>query len=269
MAVKKSTAKSPEKRGSKTKAADRHDVQGISSFHRFLLLFCLFFCVLLIGAAVFFASRIKMENPRLKLYRTEVRCAGEYWRSRGRELRERAGVREGQNMFSVNVGRVREKVLEIKSIEDAKVQLVLPDMILFELKERVPRAAIGRELFVDEKGVMFPKRESSASGQNLPEISGVFSDQRNLLCALDLIMTVDRHYRDVFFIRKVNIVNRNLFEVDITYNNDRTFFVKFPGDRSFSDLINTLNNAIRDAYLHDSFPRGFDLRNDGLILLVR
>lgn len=84
---------------------------------------------------------------------------------------EYAGVREGMSLFDVNPGEVREKLLAVSSVADARVGRRFPDTVVIDLTERVAVAKLGgTPLAVDGTGhVLGPNQVRSG----LPTLSGV------------------------------------------------------------------------------------------------
>lgn len=84
---------------------------------------------------------------------------------------EYAGVREGMSLFEVNPGAVREKLLGVSSVADARVGRRFPDTVVIDLTERVAVAKLGgTPLAVDGTGhVLGPNQVRSG----LPTLAGV------------------------------------------------------------------------------------------------
>lgn len=79
-------------------------------------------------------------------------------------IRDYTGLREGINLFAVNLGRVRDDYLRKQPISKSIViQRQLPDTIIVNVVERVPLARLGRggAMGVDRDGYVFPLRSST------------------------------------------------------------------------------------------------------------
>jgi cell division protein FtsQ len=89
-----------------------------------------------------------------------------------------AKITDGVNIFSVNLTKVRKRLLGQPWIEDAQVSRELPSGIHIGIKEQVPLAILdlGRKFIINTQGEIF--KEMDASDQcSLPIISGLeFSD---------------------------------------------------------------------------------------------
>jgi cell division protein FtsQ len=89
-----------------------------------------------------------------------------------------AKITDGVNIFSVNLTKVRKRLLGQPWIEDAQVSRELPSGIHIGIKEQAPLAILdlGRKFIINTQGEIF--KEMDASDQcSLPTISGLeFSD---------------------------------------------------------------------------------------------
>ena len=272
MSISKNSGKKESTRKS-SRSENASDGKGSSFLHKLFIGMCIVFAVVLLAGIVFLLWQIPnglmFQNPRLRFYRMEVRSNGRYWQENKNKLREICGIREGDSVFAINVGDVRQQLLELNGIEEASVQLSLPDMLIVDLTERTPRAMIDEDTFIDEKGICFKREESSFAKQTFPYIAGDFkkaddmSGDRGVCNALELIAVANRDCRDVA-IKKVTIANKNLLIVDLDVRsgaNERALRVKFPTDREFPPLFNKLNNLL----FENNFPEvagELDLRYD-------
>ena len=91
---------------------------------------------------------------------------------------QKAKIADGVNIFSVNLTKVRKRLLGQPWIEDAQVSRELPSGIHIGIKEQEPLAILdlGRKFIINTQGEIF--KEMNASDQcHLPIISGLeFSD---------------------------------------------------------------------------------------------
>jgi len=87
-------------------------------------------------------------------------------------VREYTQVREGMNLFQVDIGRIRSDFLRrAPSVKSMEISRILPDTLNMEITERMPLARLGWRgpLVVDRKGVVFVVKGRSS---HLPVISG-------------------------------------------------------------------------------------------------
>lgn len=238
----------------------------VSGRHRKALLILAFLVLLIVlSAAVWLLllipGQLTVGNPRFNLKNVYVPGVG-YWHNRGDELLSRLKIKKGTNLFDLNAGEIRKKLLELPNVENAEVQLVLPDMIVFNINERVPRAAIDRIAVIDEHGVIFKRSESlAADHRKLPQIVMRSGGRKSLQQeAVALIMTANRECKDIE-IDRIILDNPSFMTVELTYRNDRQWVVKFPfTPDEFGSLFNKLQNAILHCALNRENPIGFDLR---------
>jgi cell division septal protein FtsQ len=184
-----------------------------------------------------------------------------YWRGRNLELMQKLNIPLAANVFTLDIGKIREKCLELGNVEEASVQLVLPDMLVFEFKERVPRAVIDGDMFIDEKGVKFKKEESTEATYVLPEIVGDSSNQFVVSKAVELILVATRECRDIT-VKRVDISNPNELRVILVSDllgRERDLEVLFPVNRNFSELFNELQNVIFFVHQQSDFDGHINL----------
>jgi cell division protein FtsQ len=135
-----------------------------------------------VGAALLFVSLLFVFS-----YDLLTQC--DYFRAKGlsvtgthrltqKQVLQQAKITDGVNIFSVNLTKVRKRLLVQPWIEDAEVSRELPSTIHIKIKEQDPLAILdlGRKFIINTQGEIF--KEKDASDQcNLPVISGLeFSD---------------------------------------------------------------------------------------------
>jgi cell division protein FtsQ len=94
------------------------------------------------------------------------------------QVLQQANITTGVNIFSVNLSKVRKRLLAHSWIEDAEVRRELPSGINIRVKEQEPLAVLdlGRKFIINTHGEIF-KEMDKADHCNLPMISGLeFSD---------------------------------------------------------------------------------------------
>ncbi len=111
------------------------------------------------------------SNDRFLIRDIDVRGAG---RLPPAFLREQVGVKPGENLFAVDLERIRLNLESTPMIREAVVRRDLPDRLVVQVKERLPLARIaegagGRPMTVDRDGRVL----GLARQQNLPLITGL------------------------------------------------------------------------------------------------
>jgi cell division septal protein FtsQ len=79
-------------------------------------------------------------------------------------IRDYTGLREGTNLFAVNLGRVHADFLQKTPLaKSIVIQRQLPDTVIVNVVERVPLARLGRwgSMGVDREGYVFPLRSGT------------------------------------------------------------------------------------------------------------
>ena len=139
-----------------------------------------------ICAAIYFgaregARRLFFENPDYQLRSIEVETDGTLQRE---HIMEVAQLREGENIFAVNLGRVRDRLQQLPQVDDAQVVRKLPGEIDIKISERKPTAWITSEkelndpfvsdaaFLVDARGVLMKEKRLLPEYLGLPLIAG-------------------------------------------------------------------------------------------------
>jgi len=94
------------------------------------------------------------------------------------QVLQQANITNSVNIFSVNLSKVRKRLLAHSWIEDAEVRRELPSGINIRIKEQEPLAVLdlGRKFIINTQGEIF-KEMNKADHCTLPMISGLeFSD---------------------------------------------------------------------------------------------
>lgn len=264
MAIRKTAESAKNNKPAAKKTNETEKGRGKGFFLPLIIILLIVFCALIIYLVCMIPNKLMYKNPRFKLQKVEVTSPG-FWHGKGDMLLSKLGndVKIGTNIFLLNVGDIRKKLLDkVSNIEDAEVQIVLPDMLVFDIRERIPRAEFGGNIVVDEYGKLFKRSESSAANRTLPRLIKKNPDPKLQREAIRLIMTATRECQNIV-IESVKIENPRYFEVRLltmNYNN-RSWKVIFPIEsESYSILFNKLQSAILHTYLKRDNPIGFDLR---------
>ena len=189
-----------------------------------------FFLILLfiaaVGFAFFGAKRLLFtDNPRFKLRKLRVDGAG-YWKEHQEEFAAKIGLTMGTNLFALDTGELRKKVKNIPNVDSCSVMRSLPDTLIFQITERVPRAFLNdsrSQWVVDGKGIVMNRKQSMAD-RNLPiianvDVRGVKDGQKleSIRPAVDLIMMTVHSFPD-FKIRWVSLKNPDKMKILLHYH---------------------------------------------------
>src|SRR5437762_5151808 len=139
---------------------------------------------LYVGARVA-AKRFFIDNPDYKLNNIEVQTDGTLQRD---QILNVAGLREGENIFRVNLARVHERLQELPQVDEVEVVRKLPAEIDIRIVERKPIGWITSEkqiadpfasdaaFLVDTRGVLMKEKKLLPESLGLPLILGCVSE---------------------------------------------------------------------------------------------
>lgn len=131
------------------------------------------------------ARRFFFENPDYQLKTVNVQTDGTLQRD---HILQVAGLREGENVFQVNLGDVHDRLQELPQVDEVQVVRKLPAEIDIKIVERKPIAWISREreisdpfasdaaFLIDARGVLMKEKKLLPEYLGLPLISGCNSE---------------------------------------------------------------------------------------------
>lgn len=164
------------------------------------------FIVGCIVTAWWLKHRMLEQNRHFLLRRVTVESSG-FWgknnENRNALIRKLDLNLNKDNLFDLDMKKLRSQLRSIPNISDAQICTVLPDTVAISIEERIPRAFLGRpnaELVSDANGMVMTARQCFGVHPKLPVIlippdcrvyPGVM--QPALREALALIMAVQRY----------------------------------------------------------------------------
>ncbi len=100
------------------------------------------------------------------------------------EILRASGIGTGQNIFTINLSKARQSLLNVSQIEAAEITRTLPDNITINISERKPAAWLARSgaedpsasegsFLVDRRGVLIAGKHHRPQDLHLPVIYGV------------------------------------------------------------------------------------------------
>ena len=131
------------------------------------------------------ARRLFFENPDYQLKTIEVQADGTLQRD---HILSVADLHEGENIFNVNLARVRDRIQELPQVDDAQVVRKLPGEIDIRIVERKPIAWLTSDkeisdpsvsdaaFLVDTRGVLMRQKKLLPEYLGLPLILGCSSE---------------------------------------------------------------------------------------------
>ena len=181
-------------------------------------------CAGLYFGVQFGAKRLFFENPDYLLSQIDVQTDGTLQRD---QVLKATGLREGENIFSINLARVQERLQQLPQVNEVQVMRKLPNEIDIRLVERKPVAWITSEkqisdpfasdvaFLVDARGVLMKEKKLLPEYLGLPLITGCTSeslapgkvvDSFEAKAALDLLRLSTRSFMQTRFqIREIDV----------------------------------------------------------------
>ena len=146
--------------------------------------------IAVIGLGIFFgarfgAKRLFFENPDYQLSEITVQTDGTLQRD---QILKATGLREHENIFSVDLGQVRDRLQQLPQVDEVQVIRKLPGEIDLRIVERKPIAWITSDkqisdpfasdvaFLVDARGVLMKEKKLLPEYLGLPLITGCTSE---------------------------------------------------------------------------------------------
>jgi len=202
---------------------------------------CLIFVALAVGSVFgirYALDRFFYHNADYNLSRITLNLDNILTRD---EALAETGLKEGVNIFSVDLNKVEATLRENQQVKDVQIERELPDHLTITLTGRTPVAWIAdgadtvlseKCLLVDDDGYVMKVRHIQPEYYHLPAIYGVKSDNladgtslesEDLRLALQLLRTVDQHPECLLHIRSMDISKGYCIEVVNDSNSHITF----------------------------------------------
>jgi cell division septal protein FtsQ len=157
---------------------------------RLLVVFSKIALVILLAGGIYVGARVAakrffIDNPDYKLSNIEVQTDGTLQRD---QILNVAGLREGENIFRVNLARVHERLQDLPQVDELEVVRKLPGEIDIRIVERKPIGWITSEkqiadpfasdaaFLVDARGVLMKEKKLLPEYLGLPLILGCASE---------------------------------------------------------------------------------------------
>ncbi len=174
--------------------------------------------------ARFAAKRFFFDNPEYKLTAIEVQTDGTLQRD---QILTVADLREGENIFRVNLARVHDRLQDLPQVDEVEVLRKLPGEIDIRIVERKPIAWITSEkqvadpfasdaaFLIDARGVLMKEKKLLSEYLGLPLIVGCGSESLEVgktvesletKAALELLRLSSRSFMQTRFqIREIDV----------------------------------------------------------------
>jgi cell division septal protein FtsQ len=203
--------------------------------------------VVAIGTAAFFGFQASLDkfffkNSEYTLRRVSFDLDEVLTRE---EALAATGLREGVNIFAVDLGKVEAALRAIPQVQDVRIERKLPDEIDIDIVARRPVAWVAAEgekgdpsasensLLVDASGFLHRPRRIVSEHYHLPVIYGVKGDNlrvgqaapsaEDIRLALQLLETLSRYPESLLHIRTIDVSRGYRMEV-VNDTNARILF---------------------------------------------
>ena len=169
-------------------------------------------------------SRFFFDNPDYRLSTIAIHTDGTLQRD---QILKAGGLREGLNIFSVNLAQVHDRLQQLSQVDEVQVERKMPNEIDITITERKPIAWITSEktvtdpfasdaaFLVDARGVLMKEKKLLPESLALPLITGCSSealvpgktvDSLEAKAALELLrLTTTSFMQTRFQIREVDV----------------------------------------------------------------
>jgi len=165
------------------KAAQHRARRALAVLSRVILLAAV--CAAIYAGTREAARRLFFENPDYQLKTIELQTDGTLQRE---QILNAADLREGENIFRVNLGRVHDLIQQLPQTDEVQVMRKLPSEVDIRVVERKPIAWITSEkeisdpfasdsaFLVDARGVLMKEKKLLPEYLGLPVILGCSSE---------------------------------------------------------------------------------------------
>ena len=144
---------------------------------------------------------------------------------------KRLGLELGTtNLFTIDLKKLRQQIIkDLPEVEKVSVSRILPDQLLVDITERIPRAQLGKGRLIDEYGVILDQEYCAEFSEDLPKLSfikplksfepGTVVDDHAVLLVLEMIKMISLDYPAIQ-LKKIFIANNDYIQCELVYKND-------------------------------------------------
>ena len=201
--------------------------------------------VTLLAGIAFGAKRavnaLFFSNPDYALKTIDVTTDGNLTRE---AILRAAGISEGDNIFAIDLPKVRAGLAALPEVEDSRVQRILPNKFTMSIQERRPVAWVvpaesniesfnfENAFLVDERGILLKTKSLAPEFLGLPLILGIDTsncqagqplEQDEAKAALDLIRASNEILQGRFQIQTIDVSKRYCMTVTDRQHASATF----------------------------------------------
>lgn len=218
------------------------------------------------------------KNPRFTLKSVVVRSSG-WWKDRSPEVSRILKVRPGEtNLFGIRLDELRRAVESEPSIERASVSRLLPDTLVVEIAERIPRAFLNSPKsiwVVDGSGFVMARDTCLNLDNGLPVILGFRMTEslkpgmqlEKLAPGLELLSLTRTEFRDIrVAVVTLSSPDQIVFGMYYKNNLDDVFRVYMPR-KDMKFMLKVLSASLEQIRATKDSRRTISLLYDGSVVL--
>ena len=200
-------------------------------------------------------QRLFTANKHFTIRKILVKSGG-WWKGRVDKVSEILKIKKGEtNLFSIDYSEARDTLIEEPSIEDVSIYKLLPDTLVVEIVERIPRAFLKLKhsnYVVDSNAIIMPSNTCVNLDEDLPVINDFKTKKlepgrqlEEVSGALNLIKEMNKRLKRIQLIR-ISLKKKKIFNT-IIYDKKakKAYNVLLARDKvpdSFEDLVKLLDD---------------------------
>lgn len=219
------------------------------------------------------------RNDHFILRQVEIK-GGQWWQGKDRALLEALQMTIGQtNLFAVNLAELRSQLEAQPNLRAAAVARLLPDTLVIDLVERVPRAILYRAegpWVVDDSATVIDQDQCVDPGEPLPVITGFTPglqlqsgvELSALRPALDLIRRCRLRYAWMQ-VRRLSLAIPNEVQISFRVNSSAVAndFTAHFQQESMGARLELLTQTVQQVLSDRNPQRDIDLRFENQVIL--
>lgn len=229
---------------------------------------------LLIGFFLYIFGKTALEKSSF-FHIKELKVSGSLEKIAEEDLKLLSGIKQGDNIFSVDIKDVKAKLKALKDLKEVSVRRSLPSTIILEVKEYKPSFVLntGRFYYVDQEGDVYKDISNTKDSKDFPFLSGLdekfFTEDREAaLKVIQEALSLKKAYHkfslhEQLAISELNYDRNNGFTL---YPEKKKYSIKVGSDQ-FEEKFKNLLQALDQLNHSKSKISTIDLNYSGKILV--
>lgn len=211
------------------------------------------------------------KNLNFTLQKIVIKSTGYYWKTKDDEIKKILDLNIGStNLFELKLPDIRKKLEQQSDIEKASAERILPDTLLIEIVERIPRAFLYSSLsgwMIDSTGIVMDSKTNTKLKDTLPVITGFKTKESphggmelfDLKPAVGLIILTLKEYPDIK-INTINLCDPDEIHVYFTVSNISKPLIGIFPRTGIEEKMKILHKLIKKRSFIDNSTKTIDLR---------